>query len=52
MPEGTLAVSDFFERQRGDVPQQGHSCLHDAVSAGVVIVGQRQQLLANLVAVL
>ena len=52
VPEGAVAVGHRLQRHGGDVALQRHRRLDDAVGALVFAVGERQQLLADPVAVL
>ena len=49
--EAARAVGDRRELQRGDVVLDAHRALEDLVGAAVVVVGQRQQPLADRAAV-
>ena len=51
VPERALAVGDALERDRRDVAAHRDRRVEDAVGRDVVAVGQRQQLLADVVAV-
>ena len=51
VPEGALAVGHPPELHGGHVPPERHGRVEDAVGGDVVAVGERQQLLADAVAV-
>ena len=51
VPERALAVGDAFERDGGDVASHRDRRVEDAIGRDVIAVGQRQELLADPVAV-
>ena len=51
VPEGAVAVGHRLQLQGGDVALQRHRGVEDAVGRAVVVVGKRDQLLADVVAV-
>src|SRR6185369_3459196 len=52
VPEGAVAIGHALELHRGDVVPHRQGGVEDAVGGDVIAVGERQQLLPNLVAIL